>query len=59
MSRKELTENNSIYTKETKWKSDVNKYETNEEEELLSRKRKKDIDKDESEFERPCLAFCK
>ena len=54
MSRKETTENNSIYTKETKWKSDVNKYEINENEELLSRKRKKDIDdKDESEFERP------
>ena len=54
MSRKETTENNSIYTKETKWKSDANKYEINENEELLSRKRKKDIDdKDESEFERP------
>ena len=54
MSRKEMTENNSIYTKETKWKSDANKYEINENEELLSRKRKKDIDdKDESEFERP------
>ena len=54
MSRKETTENNSIYTKETKWKSDVNKFEINENEELLSRKRKKDIDdKDESEFERP------
>ena len=54
MSRKETTENNSIYTKETKWKSDANKYEINENEELLSRKRKKDIDdEDESEFERP------
>ena len=48
-----MTENNSIYTKETKWKSDVNKYEDNEDEELLSRKRKKDFkdDKDDSEFE--------
>ena len=54
MSRKEMTENNSIYTKETKWKSDFNKNEKSEDEEFLSRKRKKDnINKDENEFERP------
>ena len=55
--RKEMTENNSIYTKETKWKSDVNKYEKSDDEELLSRKRKKDNYtndiNDEIEFERP------
>ena len=54
MSRKETTENNSIYTKETKWKSDINKYEKGENDEFLSRKRKKDTHKeDEIEFERP------
>ena len=54
MSRKEMTENNSIYTKETKWKSDFNKNEKSEDEEFLSRKRKKDNNnKDENEFERP------
>ena len=54
MSRKETTENNSIYTKETKWKSDINKYEKGENAEFLSRKRKKDTHKeDEIEFERP------
>ena len=56
-SRKEMTENNSIYTKETKWKSNLNKYEKSDDEELLSRKRKKDnyINdiNDEIDFERP------
>ena len=48
-SGKETTENNSIFTKETKWKTDINKYEKSEKSELLSRKRKKD----DIEFERP------
>ena len=52
-SKKETTENNSIYTKETKWKSDINKYEKSENEELLSRKRRKEYYKeDEIEFEK-------
>ena len=38
---KEATENNSIFTKETKWKTEINKYEKSEKSELLSRKRKK------------------
>ena len=46
---KEATENNSIFTKETKWKTEINKYEKSEKSELLSRKRKND----DVEFERP------
>ena len=46
---KEAAENNSIFTKETKWKTEINKYEKSEKSELLSRKRKND----DVEFERP------
>ena len=46
---KEITENNSIFTKETKWKTEINKYEKSEKSELLSRKRKND----DVEFEIP------
>ena len=46
---KEATENNSIFTKETKWKTEINKYEKSEKSELLSRKRKND----DVEFETP------
>ena len=43
MSRKDVNETNSIYTKETKITSEINKYEKSENDDFLSHKRKKDI----------------
>ena len=56
MSRKDVNETNSIYTKETKITSEINKYEKSENDDFLSHKRKKDIN---DNFEQEYYKFSK
>ena len=49
MSRRENNENTSIYTKETKLTSEINKYEKSENDDFLTHKRKKYIIENEDE----------
>ena len=56
MSRRENNENFSVFTKETKITSEINRYEKSENDDFLSRKRKKDLkenDDEEYKFDKP------